>query len=45
MLEGCVNWLVGTLPKLLKPEDSDLLNIRDEILADLNKARYLFTLA
>jgi DNA-binding ferritin-like protein len=45
VLEEAVKWLVNDLPKHLKPkEDSDLLNIRDEIVADLNKARYLFTL-
>lgn len=33
------------LPKKLSPEDTDLLNIRDEILADLNQVLYLFTLS
>jgi len=33
------------LPSLLKPTDTDLLNIRDEIIADLNQTLYLFTLA
>ncbi len=33
------------ISKKLSPEDTDLLNIRDEILAELNKVLYLFTLA
>ena len=39
-----VKYLSETLPKKLSPEDTDLLNLRDEILADVNKTRYLFTL-
>jgi hypothetical protein len=38
-------WLAEKLPRMLKKTDSDLLNIRDEILADLNQVKYLFTLA
>ena len=38
-------WLTTSLPRMLKKNDSDLLNIRDEILADLNQIKYLFTLA
>lgn len=37
-------YLMNVLPRRLKKNDSDLLNIRDEILAELNKTRYLFTL-
>jgi DNA-binding ferritin-like protein len=44
ILNECVKWLTNELPKKLKKTDTDLLNIRDEILADINKARYLFTL-
>ena len=44
VLEESVKWLVHDLPKHLKKDDNDLLNIRDEIVADINKARYLFTL-
>lgn len=44
VLEQCVKWLMSDLPKHLKKTDTDLFNIRDEIVADLNKARYLFTL-
>lgn len=38
-------YLTKVLPKQLSPEDTDLLNLRDEILADLHKTLYLFTLA
>lgn len=37
-------YLINVLPRKLKKTDTDLLNIRDEILAELNKIRYLFTL-
>lgn len=37
-------YLLTILPRKLKKTDTDLLNIRDEILAELNKIRYLFTL-
>jgi hypothetical protein len=38
-------WLSTKLPGMVKKTDSDLLNIRDEILADLNQIKYLFTLS
>lgn len=38
-------YLTKVLPRQLSPEDTDLLNLRDEILADLHKTLYLFTLA
>lgn len=37
-------YLINVLPRKMKKTDTDLLNIRDEILAELNKIRYLFTL-
>lgn len=37
-------FLERDLPRKIKRDDTDLLNIRDEILADLNKVLYLFTL-
>ena len=43
-LQSAVHWLTNKLPKSLKSTDTDLLNIRDEILADLNQTLYLFTL-
>jgi len=39
------DWLSKKLPRMVKNTDSDLLNIRDEILADLNQVKYLFTLS
>jgi hypothetical protein len=45
MLKGFEEFLTFTLPKLLTPvSDTDLLNIRDEILAEVNKLKYLLTL-
>jgi hypothetical protein len=44
-VEKQVKYLQSALPKKLKSSDTDLLNIRDEILADLNQVRYLFTLS
>jgi len=44
LLTEAVQWLTKQLPKYLKKEDTDLLNIRDEILGDIQQARYLFTL-
>jgi hypothetical protein len=37
-------YLEKELPRKIGKGDSDLLNIRDEILAELNKTLYLFTL-
>lgn len=45
LLKNAIAWLTTKLPKHLKPTDTDLLNIRDEILGDLNKSLYLFTLS
>jgi hypothetical protein len=45
LLNAGVEWLTHDLPTFLKKDaDTDLLNIRDEILADLNQARFLFRL-
>jgi hypothetical protein len=38
-------YLQGTFSKTINPKDTDLLNIRDEILGDLNQLAYLFTLS
>ncbi len=37
-------FLKHELPKYVKESDTDLLNIRDEMLAEINQALYLFTL-
>jgi hypothetical protein len=44
LLREIADWLSTSLPKKLKKDDTELLNIRDEILADINQALYLFTL-
>ena len=44
MIKEIVSWLEHDLPKKLKPTDTELLNIRDTILQDLNQTLYLFSL-
>lgn len=43
LLKKAIAWLTHKLPKHLKSSDTDLLNIRDEIVGELNKTLYLFT--
>jgi len=43
-IDKCINYLQTTLIKKLKENDTDLINIRDEMLAELNQLLYLFTL-
>jgi hypothetical protein len=43
-IHSCVGYLNGNLSKRLKPTDTDLMNLRDEMLAELNQLLYLFTL-
>jgi hypothetical protein len=44
-LNDMIEYYVNKLPKYLDSKnDSDLLNLRDEILATTNKTKYLFTL-
>ena len=38
------DWLTETLPSKLKKTDTELFNIRDELIAELNQCLYLFTL-
>jgi hypothetical protein len=40
-----VDYLVNELPKSLEKTDTDMLNIRDEMLGQLNKLKYLLTLS
>jgi DNA-binding ferritin-like protein len=40
----CIAYLEKPLVKHLKPTDTDLVNIRDEMLAELNQILYLITL-
>jgi hypothetical protein len=43
-IANCVDYLQTTLVKGLNKTDTDLFNIRDEMLAELNQLLYLFTL-
>jgi hypothetical protein len=42
-LKTCIKHL-DTLSQQLSPKDTDLLNIRDELIGKLNQTLYLFTL-
>ena len=43
-IKRCILYLNTDLVKKLKENDTDLVNIRDEMLAELNQLLYLFTL-
>jgi hypothetical protein len=43
-IKACATYLEGPLVKKLKPTDTDLVSLRDEMLSDLHKVLYLFTL-
>ena len=44
-VESVINILTNDLPSMLDPKvDTDLLNIKDEILAEFNTLKYLLTL-
>jgi hypothetical protein len=43
-IKECIAYIQGPLVKRLKPTDTDLMNLRDEMLGELNKILYLFTL-
>lgn len=44
IIDGYINMLTNDLPELLDEKDTNLLNIRDEMLGELNKLKYLLTL-
>ena len=44
-IKACIAYLEGPLVKKLKPSDTDLVNLRDEMMGDLEKVLYLFTLS
>ena len=44
LLKEYIKFLKIELPKYLSSSDTDLLNIRDDMLSNLNKTIYLFTL-
>lgn len=43
-IKSCIAYLNGPLVKKLKEQDTDLLNLRDEMSGELNQLLYLFTL-
>lgn len=43
-VDSCVEFLISLTEKLDSRSDTDLLNIRDEMLAVFNKLKYLMTL-
>lgn len=44
-VRSCAAYIAGPLTRSLKEGDTDLLNLRDEMLAHLQRAMYLFSLA
>jgi hypothetical protein len=42
-LEKAIDFLIGLSKQLDQERDTDLLNIRDEMLGDVNKLKYLLT--
>jgi len=43
-IKDCIAHLSGPFTKSIKVTDTDLLNIKDEMLGELNQLLYLFTL-
>jgi hypothetical protein len=43
-ISSSINWLVGLTEQFDATMDTDLLNIRDEMVAEFNKLKYLLTL-
>ena len=43
-IKACINVLSNDLTRGLKSTDTDLLNLRDEMLAELDQLLYLFSL-
>ena len=39
------DWLLAELPNYLNENDTDLKNLRDDIVGDINQTLYLFTLS
>ena len=42
LVQEYIDYLKNELPKYLKSSDTDLLNIRDDMLSNFNKIKYLF---
>lgn len=43
-LDSSIKFLQFDILKMIKKQDTDLINIRDEMLSTLNQTKYLFTL-
>jgi hypothetical protein len=43
-VKDCISYIAGPLTSSLKKSDTDLMNIRDEMLAELHQLLYLFSL-
>jgi hypothetical protein len=43
-IKDCIAHINGPFSKSVRPTDTDLLNIRDEMLGSLNKLLYLYSL-
>jgi hypothetical protein len=43
-VKGCLKYLEGEFVKGLKPEDTPLINLRDELAGAMQQLLYLFTL-
>jgi hypothetical protein len=43
-VKSAIKYLEGPFVKKLKPQDTDLVNLRDEMMGELNKILYLSTL-
>lgn len=44
MLKEHKVWLISEFPKHVRKDETDILNLRDELLAAINRLLYLFTL-
>lgn len=44
ILDAAISYMTKEVPSLLKSEDTDLLNIRDEMIGAINKTKYLLRL-
>ena len=43
-IKDCLEYINGPLTRSLKSTDTELINVKDEMLAELNKLLYLFSL-
>lgn len=43
-IDGALKYMTKDIMEHINEKDTDLVNIRDEVIADLNQTKYLFTL-